>query len=221
MDELTVRTLVAGWRSAEQSLYSLGGGDVERYQRAIRLVRALVDRLADVETTDELVDRWSEAERLAAEVADEAGLPPGAIVADQVAGAAFSLRHQTVVALEARRARVDRIAEARAEGGAWVDIHRSRADAVEYGAPVVEVRMHLPSGLAVQRVDQPALGSGLECSWALEVLALEPETGDHAIADPPAALLAMVGDYADEESARDAEAALVRAIEAYGPERVG
>ena len=44
-DEMTARALRSSWRASEQALYSLGGGDVGRYERAVRLVRAIVDGL--------------------------------------------------------------------------------------------------------------------------------------------------------------------------------
>lgn len=217
MDELTVRTLVSGWRSAEQSLYSLGGGDVERYQRAIRMVRALADRLDDIATVEALVARWSEAERLVAEVVAEAGLPPASVVADQVAGAAFSLRHQSVVARQAHRARLDRIAAARAEGEEWVVVHESPESVADYGTPSIQVRMHLGTGLGVQRIHQPDLGAGGAESWSLEVLVLDAATGDPVADDRSADPAFAATEHATEEEARAAEADLVRRIEAADP----
>ena len=47
-DEMTARALRSSWRASEQALYSLGGGDVGRYERAVQLVRAIVDELQDI-----------------------------------------------------------------------------------------------------------------------------------------------------------------------------
>src|SRR5262245_59656814 len=104
VDEMTARALRTAWQQAEQGLYGMGGGDVSRYELAVRLVRAVSDELGHVTSTAELMDQWPHAEELVHSASARSGLAIGALPVDQVAGAAFALRLTALRAQEARRA---------------------------------------------------------------------------------------------------------------------
>ncbi|MEV5966378.1 hypothetical protein AB0L70_31715 [Kribbella sp. NPDC051952] len=207
-DEMTARALRSSWRASEQSLYSIGGGDVERYQRAIRLVRAIVDDLHDVTSTDELVDRWPEAGGIVVAAAERAGLTLGALPVDQVAGAAFALRQTVLQSEETRRARTVLIETARAEGADWVVLHESGDPLAGFADPYGSTRMHVTSGLAIVAAVQPDLGTGAAVC-TLTVIRLDLTTGDLVDDDPGIADLT----YSDSSTFRSGQAALQEVVE--------
>ena len=216
-DEMTARALRSSWRASEQSLYSIGGGDVERYQRAIRLVRAVADDLLDITSTDALVDRWPEAGGIVAAAVERGGLALGSLPVDQVAGAAFALRHAALQADETRRARSELIAAAREEGADWVVLHESGDLLAGFADPYGTTRMHLASGLAIVAAVQPELTTGATVR-TLTVVRLDPLTGDLVDDDPGIADHA----YSDSSSFRSGEAALREVVEeAAAADRVG
>ncbi|MEU4290616.1 hypothetical protein AB0E63_20515 [Kribbella sp. NPDC026596] len=207
-DEMTARALRSSWRASEQSLYSIGGGDVERYQRAIRLVRAVADDLLDIKSTDALVDRWPEAGGIVAAAAERTGLTLGSLPVDQVAGAAFALRQVALQAEETRRARSELIAAARAEGADWVVLHETGDPLAGFADPYGSTRMHLESGLAIVAAVQPDLTTGAAVH-TLTVVRLDLRTGDLVDDDPGVADLA----YSDSASFRSGQAALREVVE--------
>jgi MoxR-like ATPase len=208
-DEMTARALRSSWRASEQALYSIGGGDVERYQRAVRLVRAVVDDLRETESTVALVDRWPDAGRIVADAAERAGLALGSLPVDQVAGAAFALRQTVLQADESRRARSELIAAARAGAADWVVLHETGDPLAGFADPYGSTRMHLPSGLAIVAAVQPDLATGAPVH-TLTVVRLDPRTGDLLDDDPGVADDLA---YSDSSSFRTGEAALREVVE--------
>jgi hypothetical protein len=216
-DEMTARALRSSWRASEQSLYSIGGGDVERYQLAVRLVRAIVDELGGVKSTDELVDRWPQAGEIVTGALEGTGLALGALPLDQVAGAAFALRHAALQAEETRRARTELIAAARSDGADWVVLHETGDLLAGFADPYGSTRMHLGSGLAIVAAVQPDLTTGVAVR-TLTVVRLDPRTGDLVDDDPGIADL----QYSDSTSFRSGEAALREVVEeTAAAERIG
>jgi len=216
-DEMTARALRSSWRASEQALYSLGGGDVGRYERAVQLVRAIVDELQGITSTAALVDRWPEAGGIVAAAVERVGLALGSLPVDQVAGAAFALRHGALQADETRRARSELIAAARQEGADWVVLHESGDLLAGFADPYGTTRMHLASGLAIVAAVQPELTTGATVR-TLTVVRLDPLTGDLVDDDPGIADHA----YSDSSSFRSGEAALREVVEeAAAADRVG
>ncbi len=216
-DEMTARALRSSWRASEQALYSVGGGDVERYQRAIRLVRVVADELGDTDSTAALADRWPEAGGLVAAAAERTGLALGSLSVDQVAGAAFALRQVALQAEEARRARSDLVAAARAEGADWVVLHETGDPLAGFADPYGATRMHLASGLAIVASMQPDPATGVAVH-TLTVVRLDPRTGDLVDDDPGVADLT----YTDSSSFRSGEVALREVVEeAAAAHRIG
>jgi len=207
-DEMTARALRSSWRASEQALYSIGGGDVERYQRAIRLVRAVLDELAGIDSTAALADRWPEAGGLVTGAAERAGLALGSLPIEQVAGAAFALRQAVLQADEIRRARSELIEAARTESTDWVLLHETGDPLAGFADPYGSTRMHLASGLAIVAGVQPDLSTGAAVR-TLTVVRLDPRTGDLLDDDPGIADLT----YSDSSSFRTGEAALREVVE--------
>lgn len=206
-DEMTARALQASWRAAEQSLYVIGGG-VEQYQRAIALVRAVSDLLADVTSSEELLARWPEAAELVARAEMDVGLPPGSLPLDRVAGAAFALRHGALLATEAQRARIAAIDAARADGADWARLQETGRRESGLADPYRSLRMHVASGLALLVAVQPDPATGAP-SWSVTVLRLDPATG--SIADGDAEVADRV--YDDLPALAAGEAELARLVE--------
>lgn len=207
-DAMTASALRSAWRAAEQSLYSIGGGDVDRYERAVKLVRAVVDELCDVTTTATLLDRWPEAGRILENAVRRTGLALASLPPDRVAGAGFALRHAALQAQEARQARADLVSTAHASGSEWVVLHESGDLLAGFADPYGSTRMHLRSGLAIVAgvLPDPATGATVH---TLTVVRLDPDTGDLADDDPGLADMA----YSDCASFRSGEIALRGLVE--------
>jgi hypothetical protein len=182
-DEMTARALRTSWLAAEQSLYSLGGGDVGRYERAVMLVRAVVDELRGTESTTALVDQWPQAGAIVATAAERAGVALGSLPIDQVAGAGFALRHSALRDAESRFARAVLIAAARDEGADWVVLHETGDPLAGFADPYGSIRLHLASGLAIVAGVHPDPGTGA-VAHTLTVVGLDPVNGDLLDDDP-------------------------------------
>jgi hypothetical protein len=202
-DEMTTSALRTAWRAAEQSLYSLGGGDVDRYERAIMLVRGVVDTLSDTTSTGELFDRWPDARQVLDVAVRRTGVQLASLPVDQVAGAGFAMRYAVLAAEEARRARADLVSAARLEAVDWVVLHESGDLLAGFADPYGSTHMHLPSGLAIVAGVLPDPDSGATVH-TLTVVRLDPDTGDLVDDDPGVADIA----YSDCASFRSGEIAL-------------
>jgi hypothetical protein len=216
VDDMTARAVRGAWQQAEQGLYSMGSGDVARYELAIRLVRAVADELGAVGSTADLLDAWPRAEELVHAAADRAGLSTMSLRVDQVAGAAFALRQATLQAQEARQLRIERVAAARAEGADWVVLHEGGNLSAGLADPYGSTRMHVASGLAVVSgiYPDPATGGPVR---TLTVVGLDPRTGDLVDDDPGVADLECL----DERTFLSAEHDLRGLVERRSSEHVG
>lgn len=216
-DEMTARAIRSSWRTAEATMFSLGDGDVERYERAITLVRAVADELGGVDSTTALVDMWPDCLSIVRAAAERAELTVGSLPPEQIAGCAFAIRHAELHAEEVRRARMSRVAAARGEGADWVLLHESGDLLAGFADPYGSTRMHVASGLAIVARVQPDLTTGAAMR-TLTVVRLDPTTGDLVDADPGVADVA----YSDCASFRSGETALrVLVEEAAANQRIG
>ena len=215
-DEMTARAVRSAWQQAEQGLYSMGGGDVARYELAVRLVRAVADELADVGSTSALLDAWPRAEELVHTAAGRAGLSTTSLRVDQVAGAAFALRQMTLQAQEARKLRIERVAAARAETADWVVLHEGGSIPAGLADPYGSTRMHVASGLAIVSGVHPDPATGRPVR-TLTVVQLDPGTGDLVDDDPGVAHV----ECPDERAFQSAESALRALVEDYRSQHVG
>jgi hypothetical protein len=135
------------WRAAGDRLWPVALSDGESYQRAAQVVGALVDALRDrAGSLDELVDL---------EAAPSAFLTGLGATGERAAAqpdllaAACAVRGDELAADRTRRARAERIAEARADGRAWVEVDRSATRVAE---------MHVATGTTIVATADPYLG---------------------------------------------------------------
>lgn len=135
------------WRAAGDRLWPIALSDGGSYQLAAQVVGALVDALRErVASLDELVDLE------AAPSAFLAGLGATGVRATsqpELLAAACAVRGDELAAERARRLRAERIAAARADGRAWVEVDRS---------PTRVAEMHVATGTTIVATADPYLG---------------------------------------------------------------
>jgi hypothetical protein len=135
------------WRAAGDRLWPVALSDGESYQLAARVVGELADALREhAGSLDELVALE------AAPSAFLAGLGATgerAAVQPELLSAACALRGDELAAARTRLRRAERIAAARADGLAWVEVDRS---------PTRVVEMHLATGTTIVATADPYLG---------------------------------------------------------------
>lgn len=135
------------WRAAADRLWPVALSDGEGYQRAARVVGALVDALRERAGSLEAL-----VELDAAPSAFLAGLGAEgerAVAQPELLAAACAVRGDELAAERARRRRAERIAAARADGRAWVEIDRS---------PTRVAEMHVATGTTIVATADPYLG---------------------------------------------------------------
>lgn len=207
--------LRARWHEAEQRLYPLAVSDPGRYERAVRLVRAVVDHLSATGTT--LAAGWEDRDALVSSVAERAGLALD-LPAEVVAGAALTLRSGELDAERARRAHTAAVAAARAEGSDWARLGE-RGD-LEAGlmSPYHAVDLHLGSGLAlIQDVETDA--STGAAAYVTSVVRLDPDTGVLVDFDPGVADTTTTADPASHrENVQRTKALIERAAQVAAPD---
>ncbi|MGD9570592.1 MAG: hypothetical protein AB7V62_01750 [Thermoleophilia bacterium] len=191
------------WRTGEERLYPVATVRPDLYQAVVGIVRALADHLGRVPDIDALVTTFRASDRdaeLAAAGVDVAGLPPE-IDRDLVRDAAYQVRvRELQVRASVERAETT-IRRARAAGErvavVWAEGER------EEWPPWRRVEMSVATGRAV------ALSAELDpdtmtARWAVEGLALDPETGAALEGEP----LAPRREFTEPESWRAAADAL-------------
>jgi len=149
------------WTEAERRLYPLATSAPDSYMRAVTLVRAVADRLADVHTDDVLVQRWHGREELLLGVTEEHSSAATADVAgDDVAGAAFALRLHELATEREDADRRGRVEMARQSGLEWAILHERGNIGRGLADPYQCLEFHLASQLTVvSTVEQnPATG---------------------------------------------------------------
>jgi hypothetical protein len=183
VDDTAAATMRQAWIEAERRLYPLATSAPRRYEQVIRVVRAVADDLRTVASTRELHERWRDAPTMVSRVVDERGLKIGDLSREHIAGAAFSLRHGELAAVEQRRAQEDRVRAARSAGLDWVVLHE-RGD-LDAGLldPYRAIEMHLATGLALVTTVEVDPASGGP-SYVLAAAQLDAVTGDVVDADP-------------------------------------
>jgi hypothetical protein len=195
------------WRLGEERLYPVATVRPDLYEAVIGIVRSLVDHLQTVPDVDALVVTYRTAVR-DAELADAgvatADIPPE-VDRDLVRDAAYQVRarelHQRAATEQAEVA----IRRARAAGEPTVTIWSEGEQ--ELWPPYRRVEMSLASGRAVA-VSTTMDAETMTPRFALEALALDPETGAAADADP----LAPRREFTDPDEWRAAAAELRRSL---------
>lgn len=187
MDEL-----IAGWRAAEARLYPLVMVQPELFERYLAVVRAVADDLRSARTPQQLAAAFGSRAAILDAVVASRGFATDGLDLELVAQAAFGLRYREVVAEVQREDAVRRVREARRAGLPWV-VLRETAGTDPFVAPYDRLEMHVPSGTGLHafvelgpEMDRPRFG--------VEVLQLDPRTGDPVSDAAPPAELRTYGD---------------------------
>ncbi|MGH2659514.1 MAG: hypothetical protein ACRDHS_07565 [Actinomycetota bacterium] len=187
MDEL-----IAGWRAAEARLYPLVMAQPELFERYLAVVRAVADDLRSARTPQQLAEAFGSRAAILDAVVASRGFATDGLDRELVAQAAFGLRYREVVAEVQREDAVRRVRQARRAGLPWV-VLRETAGTDPFVAPYDRLEMHVPSGTGLHafvelgpEMDRPRFG--------VEVLQLDPRTGDPVSDAAPPAELRTYGD---------------------------
>jgi hypothetical protein len=198
------------WSSGEERLYPVVMVRPDLYEPALRLARAVADRLWTCVTEESLAATYGESGDLAAQVAADEGIPTRELDLPLVTDAAFNLRRREILAGGRRAERARRIGEARERGERWIVLE-------EMGGmppvPLSRLEMSLAGVAAIHSTidEDPASGGP---RYQVESLWLDPDTGDPAPdASPPVGRAV----YSSHDAWRQALAALRQALESLPP----
>ena len=188
MDELIV-----GWRAAESRLYPLVIAQPELYERCVAVVRAVADHLRSARTPEQLAEAFGGRAAILDAVVASRGFATDGLDLELVAQAAFGLRYREVVTEVHREDAIRRVREAGRAGLPWVVLRETAGAAGPFAAPYDRMEMHVPSGTGVHafvelgpEMDRPRFG--------VEVLQLDPRTGEPVSDTAPLAELRTYGD---------------------------
>ena len=175
--------LLSDWKSAEERLYPVVMVRPDLYERSIRMVRATADELAGCLDVGALVNAWGGAAEIVHRAAAEAGFDLEGLDAGLIAGAAFSMKYRELAAAASRAERVQRIRTAAAAGEPWVRVEEIGSKETAGMVPWTWVEMHVPTGAGLRQTLEadPMTGAPL---YSLEVVPLDPATGDRLPVPP-------------------------------------
>jgi hypothetical protein len=175
--------LLSDWKSAEERLYPVVMVRPDLYERSIRMVRATADELAGCLDVAALVQAWGGAAGIVHRAATEAGLDLEGLDAGLIAGAAFSMRYRELAAAASRAERLQQIRSAAEAGEPWVRVEEIGSKETAGMVPWTWVEMHVPTGAGLRQTLEadPMTGAPL---YSLEVVPLDPATGDRLPVPP-------------------------------------
>ncbi len=175
--------LIHRWRAAEQRLYPLVLVQPEAYERYLVLVRAVADELRSAQTPEELTGAFGGRASIVGTVAARAQVATEGLNLELVAEAAFSLRYREVLAEVRREEVIRRLRAASQQGAEWAVVQEAVGAAGPDMPPYDRLEMHIPSGVGLHsfvelgpEMDRPRFG--------VEVVGLDPQTGDRVIGAP-------------------------------------
>ena len=170
--------LLSDWKAAEERLYPVVMVRPDLYERSVRMVRAVTDELAGCGDLARLVDAWESAADIVHRAATDAGLDLEGLDAGLLAGAGFSMRYRELAVGASRNERLDRIRAAAEAGEGWVRVEEIGSRETAGMMPWSWVDMHVGSGAGVRQTMEadPITGAPI---FSLEVVPLDPATGDH------------------------------------------
>jgi hypothetical protein len=125
MAQPEIQSYLAEWRAIEDRFYRQILNDPDLYMLGIRLVRGMADRVQAIDDLALLIERFQRtgSDEVGA-IGDTLGSPQVVLLDYQLAlGAAFYLRAQEIQADSAKADVQARLAEARAQGQAWVSLY--------------------------------------------------------------------------------------------------
>jgi hypothetical protein len=175
--------LLSDWRTAEERLYPVVMVRPDIYERAVRMVRTVADELAGCLDLSALAGAWDGAAGIVHRAAGDAGLDLEGLDAGLIAGAAFSMRYRELAGQAARAERLARIQAAAEAGEGWVRVEEIGSRETAGMVPWSWIEMHVRSGAGVRQTVEadPSTGAPL---YSLEVVPLDPATGDRLAAPP-------------------------------------
>jgi hypothetical protein len=175
--------LLSDWKSAEERLYPVVMVRPDLYERSIRMVRATADELAGCLDVGALVNAWGGAAEIVHRAATEAGFDLEGLDAGLIAGAAFSMKYRELAAATSRAERLQRIRTAAEAGEPWVRVEEIGSKETAGMVPWTWVEMHVPTGAGLRQTLEadPMTGAPL---YSLEVVPLDPATGDRLPVPP-------------------------------------
>ena len=170
--------LLSDWKSAEERLYPVVMVRPDLYERSVRMVRAVTDELAGCGDLAALVEAWESAAEIVHRAATDAGFDLEGLDAGLLAGAGFSMRYRELAVGASRNERLDRIRAAAEAGEGWVRVEEIGSRETAGMMPWTWVEMHVGSGAGLRQTMEadPTTGAPV---YSLEVVPLDPATGDH------------------------------------------
>lgn len=172
----TISTHLAQWRRGEERFFRSVMGDPDLYMAAIRLVRALADRVGEGNDLDGLVRRFDrEGVEEVRAVVEELGVPQLILLDHALARrAAYCLAAQAWREEQSRAVAASRLSEAREAGEEWVVLWRQ--DEIVNGHTFFErLEVHVPTGHAVRASHWVDMEKGW--IWAMQPTSVDPESG--------------------------------------------
>jgi hypothetical protein len=173
--------LLSDWQAAEERLYPVVMVRPDLYERAVRMVRVVVDELAGCLDLAALAAAWGGAAEIVHRAAHDAGLDLDGLDAGLIAGAGFSMRFRQLAVGAARAERLARIQAAADAGESWVRVEEIGSRETAGMAPWSWVEMHVPSGAGLRQTLEADPMTGAP-RYSLEVVPLDPATGDRLAA---------------------------------------
>jgi hypothetical protein len=165
------------WQSGEERLYPVVMVRPDLYQRSVELVRAVADELQSCTDVAGLVTAWAEAAEIVYRTSSVALLPLADLDHGLIAGAAFMLRYRELAWPAARRDRIERVRQAAEGGDDWVRVDETGSRETAGMMPWAWVDMHVPTATGLRQTIEADPHTGAP-RYSLEVVRLDPETGD-------------------------------------------
>src|SRR5699024_2057218 len=154
------------------------------YERAVTLVRAVADEIAEtgVDDLESLAALWDEHPRLVERASSGAGIEVD-LPSEVVGGAAFSFRRSAIIAENARRQRMELLEKARSDGERWVRLVEKGDLDSGLMAPFHALDLDLVSGLGLVQTGEsdPSDGRALHVA---SVVRLDLADGEVQVLDP-------------------------------------
>lgn len=210
-DERQGAGLRAQWKESERRLYPLATTSPDKYERLVRIARALADDLATVRDETHLTDAWSGHEQLVERSVGSAGVVLGDLPVVDVAGVGFALRDAELRASAHQDEQMRIVAEARAFGEAWATLHETGDLASGLAAPYQSIELHLATGVAiVSSVESNPMTA--RANHVLTVIRMDPMTAAPTDIEPGIAEIQELDDLESFIGARRALHALVESL---------
>jgi hypothetical protein len=185
--------LLSDWKAAEERLYPVVMVRPDLYERSVRMVRAVADELAGCLDLSALAQAWESAADIVHRASTEAGLDLEGLDAGLLAGAGFSIRYREVAVAAARNERLGRIQAAGAAGEAWVRVDEIGSRETAGMVPWTWVEMHVASGAGLRQTLEADPTTGAP-RYSVEIVPLDPATGDRLPVPPDVAAVAETFD---------------------------